>query len=124
MWKPIKLKVRQQLLIGTEYNPTSGPSGVYEGPKSGFSAGQTSPQMTGPTYPVAAQVYNNNHQKNSTAPVTQSTFSYPFPGYSSVSLLHPCLQNRLFLRHHIANGTSATDVLCKRWRIPQGYAGW
>ena len=68
-------------IIGTEYNPTSGPSGIYEGPKSGFSAGQSSAQMTGPTYPVAAQVYKQNR----TAPVTQTTFPYPFPGYSSVS---------------------------------------
>lgn len=66
-------------IIATEYNPTSGPSGIYEGPKSGFSAGQSSAQMTGPTYPVAAQVYNQNR----TAPVSQTTFTYPFPGYSS-----------------------------------------
>jgi len=66
-------------IIATEYNPTSGPSGIYEGPKSGFSAGQSSAQMTGPTYPVAAQVYSQNR----TAPVTQTTFPYPFPGYSS-----------------------------------------
>jgi len=65
-------------IIATEYNSTSGPSGIY-GPKSGFSAGQSSAQMTGPTYPVAAQVYNQNR----TAPVSQSTFDYPFPGYSS-----------------------------------------
>ena len=69
-------------IIATEYNPTSGPSGIYEGPKSGFSAGKSSAQMTGPTYPVAAQVYN---QKNRTAPVGQTAFDYPFPGYSSVS---------------------------------------
>ena len=69
-------------IIGTEYNPTSGPSGIYEGPKSGFSAGQSSAQMIGPTYPVAAQVYNQNR----TAPVTQTAFPYPFPGYPSVSL--------------------------------------
>ena len=68
-------------IIATEYNPTSGPSGVYEGPKSGFSAGQSSAQMTGPTYPVAAQVYNQNR----TAPVTQTTFPYPYPSHSSVS---------------------------------------
>jgi len=66
-------------IIATEYNPTSGPSGIYEGPKSGFSAGQSSAQMTGPTYPVAAQVYSQNR----TAPVTQTSFPYPFPGYSS-----------------------------------------
>ena len=70
-------------IIATEYNPTSGPSGIYEGPKSGFSAGQSSAQMSGPAYPVAAQVYNQNR----TAPVSQSTFDYPFPGYSSVSPL-------------------------------------
>jgi hypothetical protein len=65
-------------IIATEYNPTSGPSGIYESPKSG-SAGQTTAQMTGPAYPVAAQVYNNQTR---TAPVAQSTFAYPFPGYS------------------------------------------
>jgi hypothetical protein len=63
-------------IIATEYDPTSGPSGVYGSPKSGF--GQTSAQMTGPTYPVAAQAYDQHR----TAPVTQSTFPYPFPGYS------------------------------------------
>ena len=68
-------------IIATEYDPTSGPSGVYGSPKSGF--GQTSAQMTGPTYPVAAQVYDQHR----TAPVTQSTFPYPFPGYSVRSLL-------------------------------------
>jgi len=66
-------------IIGTEYNSTSGPSGIYEGPKSGFSAGQSSAQMSGPTYPVAAQVHNQHR----TAPVSQTTFAYPFPGYSS-----------------------------------------
>jgi len=66
-------------IIATEYNPTSGPSGIYEGPKSGFSAGQSSAEMTGPTYPVAAQVYNQNR----TAPVTQTTFPYPYPSHSS-----------------------------------------
>lgn len=76
-------------IIATEYHPTSGPSGVYEGPKSGFGAGQTSAPMSGPAYPVAAQVYNNQHR---TAPVTHSTFPYPFPGYSSVSTLFCCCQ--------------------------------
>jgi hypothetical protein len=66
-------------IIATEYNPTSGPSGIYDGPKSGFSAGQSSAQMSGPTYPVAAQVYNQNR----TAPVSQTNFAYPFPAYSS-----------------------------------------
>jgi hypothetical protein len=68
-------------IIATEYNPTSGPSGIYEGPKSGFSAGQSSAQMTGPTYPVAAQVYSQT--RTVTAPVTQSVFPNPPPGYSS-----------------------------------------
>jgi len=66
-------------IIATEYNPTSGPSGIYESPKTGFSVGQSTAQMSGPTYPVAAQVYNQHR----TAPVTQTTFAYPFPGYSS-----------------------------------------
>ena len=96
-------------IIATEYNPTSGPSGVYEGPKSGFSAGQSSAQMSGPTYPVAAQVYNQNR----TAPVSQTTFAYPFPGYSSVSPLS-LFANRLLTSSFLANGTSATDVLRKR----------
>lgn len=71
-------------IIATEYNPTSGPSGVYGGPRSGFRSGQTSAQMTGPAYPVAAQVYNNR-----TAPASQPTFPdqpYPFTGYSPVGL--------------------------------------
>jgi hypothetical protein len=77
-------------IIATEYNPTSGPSGIYEGPKSGFSAGQSSAQMTGPTYPVAAQVYSQT--RTVTAPVTQSVFPNPPPGYSSVSPSYVCLQ--------------------------------
>jgi len=67
-------------IIATEYNPTSGPSGVYGSPRSGFRSGQTSAQMTGPAYPVAAQVYSNR-----TAPASQPTFPdqpYPFTGYS------------------------------------------
>jgi len=68
-------------IIDTEYNPTSGPSGIYEGPKSGFSAGQSSAPMTGPTYPVAAQVYSQN--RTVTAPVSQTLFPYPFTGHSS-----------------------------------------
>lgn len=72
-------------IIATEYDPTSGPSGVYGSPKSGFRSGQTSAQMTGPAYPIAAQVYNAR-----TAPATQPTFPdqrqpYPFTGYSPVS---------------------------------------
>jgi len=63
-------------IIATNYDRTSGFSGVYGSPENGF--GQTSVQMTGPTYPVAAQVYSQHR----TAPVTQSTFPYPFPGYS------------------------------------------
>jgi hypothetical protein len=69
-------------IIATEYDPTSGPSGVYGGPRSGFRSGQSSAQMTGPAYPVAAQVYSNQHW---TAPATQLTFPdqpYPFTGYS------------------------------------------
>ena len=80
-------------IIATEYDPTSGPSGVYEGPKSSFSAGQTSAQITGPTYPVSAQVYNNPAR---TAPVTQSTLSYPFPSYSPVSPTSFDIAYRLF----------------------------
>jgi len=66
-------------IIATEYNRMSGPSGIYQSPKTGFSVGQGSAQMAGPTYPVAAQVYSQHR----TAPVTQTTFAYPFPGYSS-----------------------------------------
>lgn len=72
-------------IIATEYNPTSGPSGIYEGPRSGFSPGQSSAQMTGPTYPVAAQVYSQT--RTVTAPVTKTAFPNPPPGYSSVSPL-------------------------------------
>jgi hypothetical protein len=70
-------------IIATEYNPTSGPSGIYEGPKSGFSPGQSSAQMSGPTYPVAAQVYSQT--RTVTAPVTKTAFPNPPPSYSSVS---------------------------------------
>jgi len=66
-------------IIATEYHPTSGPSGVYGGPRSSFRNGQTGPQMTGPAYPVAAQVSKNQTR---TAPVTQCTFPNPPPGYS------------------------------------------
>jgi len=76
-------------IIATEYDPTSGPSGVYGSPKSGFRSGQTSAQMTGPAYPIAAQVYNAR-----TAPATQPTFPdqrqpYPFTGYSPRTGLAP-----------------------------------
>ena len=79
-------------IIATEYNPTSGPSGIYDGPKSGFSGGQSSAQMSGPTYPVAAQVTSQNR----TAPVSQTTFAYPFPAYSSVSPSFSLFASRLF----------------------------
>ncbi|KAF8803979.1 hypothetical protein BYT27DRAFT_7194687 [Phlegmacium glaucopus] len=75
-------------IIATEYNPTSGPSGVYGGPRSGFRSGQTSAQMTGPTYPVAAQVYNNR-----TAPASQPTFpNQPYPFTESSSHMGPAPQ--------------------------------
>jgi len=75
-------------IIATEYNPTSGgPSARYSGPpKSGYNSERNSPgpQMTGPAFPVAAQMHYNNNQ-NYTAPVSQASFPdqpYPFTGYS------------------------------------------
>lgn len=80
-------------IIATAYDPASGgASGVYESPKG-------KPEMTGPTYPVAAQI--NPEQPQSaplypggppgyggqplTAPVNRVAFAdqgYPFNGYS------------------------------------------
>lgn len=92
-------------IIATEYHPTSGPSGVYGGPRSSFRNGQTGPQMTGPAYPVAAQVSKNQTR---TAPVTQCTFPNPPPGYSPVSPW-PLLVfvTRLLTPLYIARGTDS-----------------
>ncbi|PPQ77841.1 hypothetical protein CVT25_015335 [Psilocybe cyanescens] len=81
-------------IIATEYNPTSGPSGVYSGRKSPYTGNADSrmspqPQMSGPMYPETARHYSNNNQhsinQNHTAPHSQVTFpdAYPFTGYSN-----------------------------------------
>lgn len=86
-------------IIATSYDPASGgASGVYEGPND-------KPEMTGPAYPVAAQVnqfYSGQPQsaplypggppgygsQPQTAPANRAAFAdqgYPFTGYSPVS---------------------------------------
>jgi len=56
-------------IIGTQYDPTSGASGIYSG---GFA-----PQMSGPAYPVSAYRPND---ASYTAPHSQTTFSeQPYP---------------------------------------------
>jgi len=75
-------------IIATEYNPTSGPSGVYSGRNSGYMTGNMDghlspqPPMGGPMYPATAHHYN--FSQTHTAPVSQVTFpdAYPFTGYS------------------------------------------
>jgi len=77
-------------IIATSYDPTSGPSPVYSGKKSGNPDVRLSPQpqMGGPMYPATAHHYNNNtygSPPNYTAPVSQVSFPnqpYPFTGYS------------------------------------------
>ncbi|KAF4622116.1 hypothetical protein D9613_009301 [Agrocybe pediades] len=81
-------------IIATEYNPTSGPSGVYSASRSGHVDGRFSPnpaQMSGPMMPATVyhqhwHPHSSNQVQNQTAPVTQSSFPnqpYPFTGYSS-----------------------------------------
>ena len=85
-------------IIATSYDPASGgASGVYEGPTD-------KPEMTGPAYPVAAQVNQNymgqpqsaplypggppGYGSPQTAPANRAAFAdqgYPFSGYSPVS---------------------------------------
>jgi len=85
-------------IVATEYNPTSGPSGVYSGGKStnenkDVHFGSQAPQMTGPTMPVASY-HPDQRPPTYTAPVMQTTFPdqpYPF-AYNPVSL--PLLQGR------------------------------
>jgi len=83
-------------IIATSYDPASGgASGVYEGPND-------KPEMTGPAYPVAAQVNQNflgqpqsaplypggppgYRSQPQTAPANRAAFAdqgYPFSGYS------------------------------------------
>jgi len=71
-------------IIATEYNPTSGPSGIYSAGLNVHGTGNrkdqfTEREMTGPTHPVAA--YQSERPPTYTAPVSQATFpdqSYPF----------------------------------------------
>jgi len=53
-------------IVDTEYHPKSGPQGVYSG------GNKTPPEMSGPTYPVAAQVH-----RTYTAPASQVQFPNP-----------------------------------------------
>lgn len=63
-------------IVDTAYHPRSGPSAVYSG-------GKASPEMTGPSFPVAAQLpqYPNDASRTYTAPVYQVQFSKPPPAY-------------------------------------------
>lgn len=65
-------------IIGTQYNPTSGASGIYSG--GGFA-----PQMSGPSVPVSA---HRPRDVSYTAPHSQIAFSeQPYPSvYSPVSV--------------------------------------
>jgi len=70
-------------IIATEYNPTSGPSGIYSGGPNGHGAGNkdhyTEREMTGLSHPDP--VYQSERPPTYTAPVSQMTFSdqpYPF----------------------------------------------
>jgi hypothetical protein len=81
-------------IVATEYNPTSGPAGVYSGsPKSGHvPGGKKSPsaEMTGPTFPVVAY-QSERRPPTYTAPVSQTTFPdqpYPF-AYNSRNSSNP-----------------------------------
>jgi len=71
-------------ILDTAYHPRSGPSAVYSG------GGRTPPEMSGPSFPVAAQLHHNaasDQNRNYTAPVYQVQFpkvdppKYPFMGY-------------------------------------------
>jgi len=74
-------------IVDTAYHPRSGPSAVYSA-----GGGRESPEMSGPSFPVAAQLPSTNPDRNYTAPVYQSQFphrsppskyapDYPFTGY-------------------------------------------
>jgi len=68
-------------IIGTQYNPTSGPSGVYgSGPNGDGNKDRfTEREMTAVTHPLPA--YQSERPPTYTAPVSQVTFSdqpYPF----------------------------------------------
>jgi len=68
-------------IIGTQYNPTSGPSGVYSsGPKGDANRDHfTEQEMTAVTQPLPA--YQSERPPTYTAPVSQVAFSdrpYPF----------------------------------------------
>jgi len=59
-------------IVGTQYNPTSGASGIYSASGGGFPQ----PQMSGPAYPVSAHAaYRPKDASTSqTAPHTQVAF--------------------------------------------------
>jgi hypothetical protein len=91
-------------IVDTAYHPRSGPSAVYSG-------GGSPPEMSGPSFPVAAQLpYNigNDPSRNHTAPAYRNEFaepeppkySYPFTGYG------PNNQNRGFNAPRSAMGAS------------------
>lgn len=66
-------------IVDTAYHPRSGPSAVYGG-------GKTPPEMSSPSFPVAAQLPTTyasdaNANRNYTAPVYQVQFSQPPPAY-------------------------------------------
>jgi hypothetical protein len=75
-------------IIATEYNPTSGPSGIYSGGPNGHGTGKDKfpeREMSYPTQPLPA--YQSDRLPTYTAPVSQTVFSdrpYPF-AYDSVS---------------------------------------
>jgi len=79
-------------IIATEYNPTSGPSGVYSAGPNGHGTGKDKfpeREMTGPTQPLPA--YQSDRLPTYTAPVSQTTFSdrpYPF-AYNSRNVSEP-----------------------------------
>jgi len=74
-------------IVDTAYHPRSGPSAVYSA-----GGGRTPPEMSGPSFPVAAQLpYNvgNDYGRGHTAPAFRKEFpeqeppkySYPFTGH-------------------------------------------
>jgi len=67
-------------IIATEYNPTSGPSGIYSAGPNGSEnkKDQLEREMTGPTRPISA--FQSERPPTYTAPVSQTTFpdKYPF----------------------------------------------
>jgi len=75
-------------IIATEYNPASGPSGIYTG---GHGTGKDKfpeREMTGPTQPLPA--YQSDRLPTYTAPVSQTSFDRPYPfAYDSRNASEP-----------------------------------